>query len=905
MSEVSSSKPNFSMFPLLWLASCFAFGVFCSKVSHLDWKFYCAITSICLFSAFALRNRQFAVTLILIGFAGLGALHFAIGQETLEANRVKNLFESKTILSGDPVEIEGTVAREPEMLVAGRLIFVKTDRVTYKSQTFSVTGNVRLFVNISNEETNGDFESLNLQHGGRIIAACELKREDKFLNPGVISYKEILDQQEIDATCSVKSPLLLENPGVSPDIDPIGAIFRFRIALIAEFRNSFNHSTSSILIASLLGNKYFLDKRTAEVFREGGTFHVLVISGLHITFIGGLLLLLVRIFTKNKLVQFLISCSVLWAYAIAVGAEVPVVRAALMFTILLFPLVINRKGTLLNSFGASILILLIWRPNDLFSPSFHLTIVSVASIIMIAFPLIEKFRAIGAWSPTVTTPFPPIVSEMLKRLCEMVYWREDVWKREVSRQIWKAKIEKSPLLPSIAKRGLQNVAKFFAEGLIVSLVVQICLLPFLGIYFNRFSVFGVVLNLWVGAGIAVESFAAILALLVKQINHSISVPLIKIAEFLNWALLAIPQILIDLDIASLRIPEYSGNLKAIYFLYFIPIIAFAIFVNKWNPFALTPRSGTSQKKLPVALILIGVTLSLSGIIIFHPFSEPPPNGRLRIDFLDVGQGDSALITFPNGETMLVDGGGKLNFDNNDSSDYQTEETEAFEPDAPSIGEAVVSKFLWNKGYSHVDYIVATHSDADHMQGLIDVANNFSIGTAYFGRTPFQDPEFEKFKTTLERKSITSTIVSRGDVINFGEAKVEVLYPNPDNSFQAISDNNHSIVLRISLGNRKFLLTGDIEKETETLLVSNTNLEADVVKVAHHGSRTSSILEFISATKAAYAIIPVGRSSLFGHPHREVVDRWQNTGAKTFTTGQNGTISFSTNGIDLEIETYVK
>ena len=127
------------------------------------------------------------------------------------------------------------------------------------------------------------------------------------------------------------------------------------------------------MIASLLGNRYFLDKQTAETFREGGTFHVLVISGLHITFIGGLTLLFVRFFTKKRAWQFLTAGGFSWAYSIAVGADVPVVRATVMFTILLFSQVIYRNGNLLNALGACALVLLVWRPEDLFNQSFHLT----------------------------------------------------------------------------------------------------------------------------------------------------------------------------------------------------------------------------------------------------------------------------------------------------------------------------------------------------------------------------------------------------------------------------------------------------------------------------------------------------------------------------------------------------
>ncbi len=135
---------------------------------------------------------------------------------------------------------------------------------------------------------------------------------------------------------------------------------------------------------------------------------------------------------------------------------------------------------------------------------------------------------------------------------------------------------------------------------------------------------------------------------------------------------------------------------------------------------------------------------LGVVIIFHPFTAPRPDGRLHIDFLDVGQGDAALITFPDGKTMLVDGGGRVNYKRSDNDD----ESEIFEPDVPSIGESVVSEFLWEKGYSKIDHILATHADADHIQGLADVAKNFQIGSAFIGRSPMNDPDFATFSEAL-------------------------------------------------------------------------------------------------------------------------------------------------------------
>ncbi len=293
---------------------------------------------------------------------------------------------------------------------------------------------------------------------------------------------------------------------------------------------------------------------------------------------------------------------------------------------------------------------------------------------------------------------------------------------------------------------------------------------------------------------------------------------------------------------------------------------------------------------------------LFALIVFHPFSSPPVDGRLHIDFLDVGQGDAALIRFPNGETLLVDGGGKTNF--NQINLGTKEEPEFFEPDTRSVGEAVVSEFLWARGYSQIDYILATHADTDHIQGLSEAAVNFRARAAIFGRTPAKDAEFAALHSILEKRGIESVTLSRGDRLTFGAAEIEILHPPRDASPEAVSDNNHSLVLRVILGERKFLLTGDIERETERELTNTPEfLQADVVKVAHHGSWTSSIQEFISASKAKLAVVSVGRESPYGHPHEEVVERWKDSGAKILTTGENGTISVSTDGQDLQLKVF--
>jgi competence protein ComEC len=277
------------------------------------------------------------------------------------------------------------------------------------------------------------------------------------------------------------------------------------------------------------------------------------------------------------------------------------------------------------------------------------------------------------------------------------------------------------------------------------------------------------------------------------------------------------------------------------------------------------------------------------VLIFHPFSAGV-EGKLRVDFLDVGQGDAALLTTRDGRTLLVDGGGR-NTDKNRSKTVL----------GRGIGEAVVSEYLWWRGLDTVDYVLATHADADHIDGLNDVLRNFTVNAALVGRTPPDDPQFSKFAQTLSATSTPTTTLQAGDVIRFGDVAIHVLWPPAAISPNEPSRNDDSVVLRLTLGKRSILLTGDIEKSAERALsASAESLQADVVKVPHHGSRSSSTVPFVAATRPPFAIISVGQSSIFGHPHAEVVERWQASGAEVLTTGKCGTITVTTDGTDLTV-----
>jgi competence protein ComEC len=400
----------------------------------------------------------------------------------------------------------------------------------------------------------------------------------------------------------------------------------------------------------------------------------------------------------------------------------------------------------------------------------------------------------------------------------------------------------------------------------------------------------------------------------------------------------------------LRLPAYHGRAAVIYALYYLPLAALLLALARWQPLAQkkapptttqgrthttttdgrhgdaidNTHTATARVRLMLSRwpVVAGCTLAaLLCVIVAHPFSAAPNGGRLRIDFLDVGQGDSALVTLPDGTTLLVDGGGRPSF-NQIRTDRQREPTsevddaaraDALDETAPanftrdgrSVGDAVVSEYLWWRGLDHVDYLLATHADADHIDGLNDVARNFSVRAVFVARAPARRDEYARLAATLRAERVPIYLLGRGERLDFGGAETDVLWPWPNASNSAPSGNNDSLVLRLRYGARTFLLTGDMEAPAEDALVrAREDLRCDVVKVAHHGSRTSSTPAFIAATGPQLAVISVGRTSPFGHPDPAVVARWHEAGAEVLTTGRRGTITVSTDGRDLRVETYL-
>ncbi|HYW72953.1 MAG TPA: ComEC/Rec2 family competence protein [Pyrinomonadaceae bacterium] len=903
MSDLPHAR--FTTQPLLVIVFSLATGVlffyYCHNPKLTTALVVAGITFLALATRFYRRVVLVATTSILLSSVCAGYLLASVEARAVSPDRIVRLFEQGTIQSAEPVELTGELSGEPKTSPDGFYLNVKAERLRLRGREQSASRALMLLAHAGDPSARAAYDRLQLHHGARIRVMTLLDRDDDYRNPGVMPFTEYLERKGYDATGVIKSPLLVERLEDARVLLPLAWLYQWRAQLERQFDAHFSMETAGVLDAVLLGNRYKVSGEVAERFREGGAFHVLVIAGLHISFIAGLLFLLLRRITRNRAIQFGCVVSLVFAYSLMVGAEAPVIRAAMVFSLGICAPLVWRRASSLNLIAGAALVLLVWRPSDLCDPSFQLTFLSVIAIVTLATPIMLRLQQVGNWRPTHATPFPPSAPRWFRSLAEGLFWSERAWKAELAESNIRYRLFKTSWAVRLERSHLQRPLCYAAGAIIVSASVQIGLLPLLIIYFHRVSVASLLMNIFIGMAMIVFATTALIAIVVAQVSPAAAAPLITAAEKIERLMVHAIDPVTRWAVASFRLPHYHGVAAGVYLLYFVALAFLIAALSKWNPLRpITSSNGAPSAKTKVMATIFVLLLC---VIIFHPFSAPRPDGKLRIDFLDVGQGDSALITMPDGATLLIDGGGRPNIDwNREGADTEP----SFERDTRSIGERVVSEFLWARGLDRVDYVLPTHADADHIDGLNDVANNFRVRAAMVARTPKDDPEYARFARTMKLTRVPIEQIGAGDVLRFGDVSVDVVWPAPTIDETAPWRNNDGAVLRVRYGNQTFLFTADIEREAEAnILRAQPELRSDIVKVAHHGSRTSSTQQFVDATKAAFAVISVGRTSIFGHPHREVVDRWRVSGAEVLTTGERGMISVRTDGRSCEIERFIQ
>jgi competence protein ComEC len=692
-----------------------------------------------------------------------------------------------------------------------------------------------------------------LDYGQKVEVEGRVRRPHNFNNPGSFDYAAYLARQKIFWTATMtagsKARVLPGRCGSRL----MGRIFALRVAALDRIENLYrgNEYSTGMMEAILIGESSKLQKVWTENFRRTGTFHALVISGVHVTVLAGVLLFLLRLCALPEMPALAVTAAAAWVYALVSGFSAPVVRAAAGFTLYLIARFFFRRGRVMNLLAAIALVYLLWDPGQLFDASFQLSFLCVAAIGALAAPMLEASSAPfarGLRSVASTGADPYLEPRVAQFRVELRLAAETVW-------LW----TKLPARAALQLLALALRLGLFAfEMAVISTVVQIGLALPMAEYFHRVSFSGLTANL----------------LIVPLLNAVI--PIGFFAIFTGWRpAAALSGWLLSI---SARVADWHATLEPSWRVPDPPLWLAIAFVAALVTLAVTARSRIWRFPAVVSV------LSLFALLLWHPWPAAIAPHTLELTAIDVGQGDSLLVLFPQGQRMLIDGGGLLQFGQRHPSNLD-------------LGEDVVTPYLLNRGIRRLDVLVATHAHGDHSGGLPAILENFRPREMWVGANPLP-----ALLDRAARFHVRVRAMRAGSQFDFSGARISILSPPADYAAKK-SGNNDSLAFQIRYGARSFLLTGDMERPMEArLLASGLLTHADVLKVGHHGSKTSTIPPFLEAVAPSIAIISAGFENSFGHPNPDVVARLSDRHAAVLRTDVAGLATVRTDGQKLWFDT---
>lgn len=277
----------------------------------------------------------------------------------------------------------------------------------------------------------------------------------------------------------------------------------------------------------------------------------------------------------------------------------------------------------------------------------------------------------------------------------------------------------------------------------------------------------------------------------------------------------------------------------------------------------------------VSILLAILTFSACDLLgLTEPAASSPPSSDLKVTFIDVGQADATLIQ-SDSSTMLIDAGSN------------------------SAANGLVST-LENLGVDRIDVLVGTHPHEDHIGGMDVVIDEFEIGQIFMPDITADTRTFEDVLESIENKGLSITLPVAGSSFTLGSAEWTILAPQSE---RYSDTNNYSIVIRMVHGENSFIFMGDAHRESEEeILNSGLTLQSDVIKIGHHGSRSSTSVEFLDAVSPEYAVISVGENNTYNHPHEETLETLSQANIQVYRTDLSGDITFISDGVNLTVET---
>jgi len=665
-----------------------------------------------------------------------------------------------------------------------------------------------------------------VSYGDLVRVRGRLVRPQDAGNPGAFDYRAYLERRGIGHL------LIAQDDGLTR-LEPghgSGAV-SFLLALKDRLQEGLveglGERRAAVVDGIVFGTRGTIDEGIEEAFIATGVVHILSVSGLHVGFLAGLILFTGMALRLRPGVILIVSVVGLALYTVMVGAKPAVIRAGVMAVMLLFAHQLGRKYDWPSALAGAALIILLANPLALYDPGFQLSFAATWGILYIGPPVVRGLEAFA---------------------------------------------------------GRRGLAWHPGWGWLVAvpLGAQLATLPLVAYYYNLCSPVGLVANL-----VAVPLVGIIFPL--GLLTSVIGALLPHMAWLTGLATGALTDLFLWLVALFAAIPGGSMTVATPH-----PALIAAWF-GLWYAFLLPARGeGGLRRRLAEKLQGAGgvrrwapwAVMALAGLALYFllPALERPR--PLEVHFIDVGQGDAALIRAPGGEEILVDTGGW-------PGELAGER---------GAGEKVVVPYLKHLGIRRLDVLVLSHGHEDHCGGARAVLASVPVKTVII---PPYSPEGElaRLAEFAWERGVRVQQAAAGDRLSLGRGAgldclgpVLPLLPGQD------EENNNSLVARLTYGERVFLFTGDIEQEGQArLIVSGADLKADVLKVPHHGSR-NYVPAFFERIRPSVAVISVGGANRYGLPDPETVSRLQGMGAYIYRTDRDGAVIITSDGRSLSVRT---
>ena len=738
---------------------------------------------------------------------------------------------------GRKVVVTGRIADDPADLERHTRLILEVESIEVDETLMSSEGKVLAYLPSPPTLATDDKKDV-LRFGQALTVRGNFERPEAIED---FDYPAYLTSQGISGILWARRAEPLPEQGSSPAAKVMALVFDVRAALSASLDQALTHPNSTVANAILLGRREALPPDVTEDFRSSGAAHLLAISGLHV----GILLVLTLETASWALgrrwgMYLLVPLASIWLYALVSGLPISVVRAAIMGTVYLAALALGRPRSALPALAFSAALMAGDDPRVLGQVSFQLSFAAMAGIVL-------------------ALPLQAGVSERLDQRIRVAgsWWTQWAWQG----------------------------AKWLVPAIIVSAAAALATWPLVAFHFNRVPLLGIVTTL-----LAMPSLPVILlgsfATAIAGVVHPV------IGQILGWMAWLPISYLIALT-SNMPSPALHASWAGPSMLWAwygviggLMLFPRRVVASKLATWRLTsqdtPKSDPSRTfkySAPSArLVLLSVAL-LAGASVLWSQLLARPDGDLRVYFLDVGQGDSTLIVTPGGKQVLIDGGPGLE-----------SATGAFSGKLPS----------WDRS---LDLVVLTHLDDDHSRGIFRVLERYSVGGMMVGGGAADSPKFAEWQPVLDRLRIPRIDVESGFRVELEPGVfLQVLHPQPGPSDRPSRDrNNDSIVLRLVYDRAAFMFAADVEAEAEAFLArSDAALASTVLKVSHHGSRTSTTQPFLDRVAPLVAVVSAGENNSFGHPDPGVIARLRDSvGAdRIYRTDLHGTIEVVTNGTSM-------